>query len=912
MKIFQVLKDIFNYNSSNKKNDDINESNGEDIKIVNKNSRICSENEKLIENKRDRSIPLVSLIIVNTNSINHLKRFFKGFKENTIYLNYEFIIVDNICNHESLDYLKEVKKQYSMRVIENKENKTFSQVNNEAVKLANGEFILLINNNVEPTYGWLNGMMKCALKNLKVGVVGAKLVYHDCNNSLESNKKSFKIQNVGIMFKKEKDCIVPINRGNGLETFHSSISEERKVAAVSGEAMLVRKELYIKVGGLDEDYINGYEDVDFSLKLLKKGYMNIYCPTALLFYYEFETEGNDNENDIGNIKSNNKKIFKNKWYNWLKRKILEDKLENKKVFTDESLKVKFVIPVIAEKVTVEEQITDLVMGKAMKRAGWEVDYLTENGKKGRYDVEDADLVISVVNTFNPKKIISKNKDLIKIALMKNCCNLWIRSPGYLYYDLVFACSKTACNYAMKLKPKKKVYLLPIAAMTERFKLIEIEEFICDYCCKKNYWSNTRDSIKYLEFRNLPCRFNLYDYNIEKNYKFNSCCIEGKKYFRISQIDESANFLIDDVHRVIKLYKSVNRRVSCGIANRTLEINNKEVREDKINELMSFIFNNSYYNYMLKTIKDVIKVKFIPKYKICIKIPVPIWSVVLGWGDYYFSKALKKEFERNNCEVIVQAVNEWYNNADSDCDAVIVLRGLNRYEPKYNHINIMWNISHPDKVSIDEYNQYDYVFIASNIWAKKIDKLTKVKVQPMLQCTDLELFYPEFSREYNHKILFVGNSRKVYRKIIKDIISIHKYVAIYGRGWGRLVSNKYIKGKHIKNEQLRKAYSSCKILLNDHWDDMRDKGFISNRIFDGLASGAFIISDRIKGYEEVFGDALITYETPEELKALIDKYLKKPHLRKAKIQKGREIVIRDNHTFKNRVEMFLKVMDEIKS
>jgi spore maturation protein CgeB len=120
------------------------------------------------------------------------------------------------------------------------------------------------------------------------------------------------------------------------------------------------------------------------------------------------------------------------------------------------------------------------------------------------------------------------------------------------------------------------------------------------------------------------------------------------------------------------------------------------------------------------------------------------------------------------------------------------------------------------------------------------------VEALIQCTDPELFYPDFSEEYEHELLFVGNSRKVYRKIIKDLIPTDKDLAVYGTNWEKFIDKRYIKGQHIPHTELRKAYSSCKILLNDHWDDMREKGFISNRIFDGLASGALIISDQVEG------------------------------------------------------------------
>ena len=313
--------------------------------------------------------------------------------------------------------------------------------------------------------------------------------------------------------------------------------------------------------------------------------------------------------------------------------------------------------------------------------------------------------------------------------------------------------------------------------------------------------------------------------------------------------------------------------------------------------------NPLIHYSLYGIKDGRRTKI----KIAIKIPVPQWKSAYEWGDYHFSIALQKEFEKKGCDVIIQILTEWYNGDDDDCDVILVLRGIQKYKPNKQHFNIMWNISHPDEIDIEEYNQYDYVLIASELWADKIKKLADVPVETMLQCTDPELFYPEESSEYNHELLFVGNSRNAFRKIIKDLLPTNKSLAVYGTNWNDIIDEKYIMGDHIPNKELRKAYSSCKILLNDHWDDMREKGFISNRLFDGFASGSLIISDKVKGVENVFEETLITYDTPDELKDLIDLYLDNMELRKKMVEITRNNVI-DHHTFQNRAEYILNIIN----
>jgi spore maturation protein CgeB len=109
--------------------------------------------------------------------------------------------------------------------------------------------------------------------------------------------------------------------------------------------------------------------------------------------------------------------------------------------------------------------------------------------------------------------------------------------------------------------------------------------------------------------------------------------------------------------------------------------------------------------------------------------------------------------------------------------------------------------------------------------------------------------------------------------------------------------------HVPNEALRRVYSSSAIVLNDHWEDMRAHGFLSNRLYDAVACGAFVISDRVDGIEERFAGAVVTYETPEELRELVARYLADPEERAARGDAGRREVLA-HHTFAHRVDTLL--------
>ena len=89
--------------------------------------------------------------------------------------------------------------------------------------------------------------------------------------------------------------------------------------------------------------------------------------------------------------------------------------------------------------------------------------------------------------------------------------------------------------------------------------------------------------------------------------------------------------------------------------------------------------------------------------------------------------------------------------------------------------------------------------------------------------------------------------------------------------------------------------------------MREHGFVSNRIYDALACGAFVVSDHIAGLEERFGGAVVTYETADELRTIVDHFIANPSERAARVAAGRELVL-GAHTFAHRVDALLAHAD----
>jgi glycosyltransferase involved in cell wall biosynthesis len=259
-------------------------------------------------------------------------------------------------------------------------------------------------------------------------------------------------------------------------------------------------------------------------------------------------------------------------------------------------------------------------------------------------------------------------------------------------------------------------------------------------------------------------------------------------------------------------------------------------------------------------------------------------------------------------VRVDSVSEWYDDTRQD-DVVLVFRGASRYETRPSQLNIMWNINHPDKITLQEYNSYDLVLVASNKYAEVLAQKCSVPVRVMHQFTDPQVFFPKFVDSCQTDLLFVGNSRHQYRYAVKACIEQNLKVDIYGGHWEKIIPAEYVKGDYINQQDLSGYYHSARIVLNDHWDTMRAYGFVSNRVYDVGASGGFLLSDNCYGLSEMFGDAVATFDDSKDLKSQVEYFLNHPEERLQKAEKLREIVLR-SHTLKHRVEQLVTVIDEM--
>jgi O-antigen biosynthesis protein len=267
-----------------------------------------------------------------------------------------------------------------------------------------------------------------------------------------------------------------------------------------------------------------------------------------------------------------------------------------------------------------------------------------------------------------------------------------------------------------------------------------------------------------------------------------------------------------------------------------------------------------------------------------------------WGDHHFAVGLANALERLGHKADVHHNEEELRNK---YDVVLVLRGLTQYPPTQDAMNAIWSISHPDQLGFDELEGFDLVFTSSMSYRAMLSHIIGGRALPLLQATDRDRFFPHPDVERGTALLFVGNSRKVDRPTVRYALEAGLPIVIHGSGWDGMAPHSAIRSTYLPNEEASIAYARAGAVLNDHWQSMKDFGFISNRVFDAVASGATVISDSFPELKRVFGGEVHTFSTKSDFIDVAHRALTSRPDKDAQMNAAMEVL--DHHTLDARAK-----------
>ncbi len=237
--------------------------------------------------------PVVSIIIPVYNNLGYTRNCLKALRETVGNLAYELIVVDNASTDGTREYLSALSTVRSLR---NDHNYGFASACNQGAAVPSGDFLLFLTNYTIPRRGWLTALLDVAASDSSIGIAGSKLLY-----------PNGRIQHAGVAFAPGEPCPDPFHIYRYERANAPHVNKQRFFQAVTAACMLVRRTTFVELGGFDEDYVNGYEDVDLCSRARERGHRIIYEPRSVVTHYESKTPGRFLRED------ENLKLLKSRW-----------------------------------------------------------------------------------------------------------------------------------------------------------------------------------------------------------------------------------------------------------------------------------------------------------------------------------------------------------------------------------------------------------------------------------------------------------------------------------------------------------------------------------------------------------------------------------------------------------------------
>ncbi len=226
----------------------------------------------------------LSIIILNYNVRYFLEQCILSVQRSIKSIDAEIIVVDNNSLDDSCEMMKNIFPEITL--LENKENVGFSKANNQAVKIAKGEYVCILNPDTAVAEDTFVKVLSYAENIENLGALGVYLM-DGTGSFLPESKRNLPSPKVSLL--------KLFGSGNTYYANNLSKDEAGEVAVLVGAFMLLKKKVYNEVNGFDEDYFMYGEDIDFSYKITKAGYKNHYLGSVPVLHYKGESTSKDAE-----------------------------------------------------------------------------------------------------------------------------------------------------------------------------------------------------------------------------------------------------------------------------------------------------------------------------------------------------------------------------------------------------------------------------------------------------------------------------------------------------------------------------------------------------------------------------------------------------------------------------------------
>ena len=796
----------------------------------------------------------------------------------------------------------------------------------QAAGSTTADVILFLHDDVEPLAPSAIGRLVATLaERPEIDAVGGRLILPPRRGSPIgplNEPADLTVASAGLAFEPQMGVPVPTALERGADPRLSAAAEVRDVPA-GGAACLAVRRTVLDPG---RTFLSVDDDIGPALDVRAAGGRIVVDERAAFFHAERSEPHRAVDDGPA------------PWAHRLHRSVLLDRLSGAGGWSAGGLHLGITVTRDDERAGFGDWYTAHELGDALARLGWRITYLERHEDRWYNPPSDLDAVLVLIDLFDLTRL---PPGIVRIAWIRNWADHWTGREWFDDYDLVLT-SSAASKASIEASSAARAHVFPIATNPERFAPGRPDEALATEVA----FVGSHFGLERAIARGLPAI-------AERGVRVG---VWGKgwadvpavagldrgpiAYDRVPDVYRSTRIVVDDANEgATRDLGMMNSRVFDALATGTIVITNNVVGaaelmdpdfptwsdpeslasataalladEARTDELVAryraVVLERHTYERRATELRDILA-------DWC---RAERWAVVIGprtreaarsWGDTYFAHALQRQLARRDRPTTVHVHDEWAAAAGRT-DVVIHLFGARAPQPASGPVTLLWVISHPERIDGGRCAGYDQVLVASDLFAADLSSQTDVPVRPLHQATDPDRFRPTSGGPV-HELLFVGSSRGQRRPMVDAAIASGHDLAVYGGGWtADLLDPRYLRGEWVPNDELAAWYSGASIVLTDHYDDMRDLGFISNRVYDALASGAFVLSDDVRDLAGEFDGGVVGCGSTVEAVVAIEQFLGDAAARRERAERGRRAVLA-RHTFGHRTDTLVGIVDSL--
>lgn len=518
-------------------------------------------------------VPSVAIIVLNFNGGGHLQGLFSSFEIHNRYPNYRMVVLDHGSTDDSHAICEHWAARLNIELIKRGSNYSFSASNNYAADLASEDIVFFLNNDILFS-ACILGPLVGYFKDPQIGALGLKLVSPDDNAQTGQTGQAGSgfVQHLGIKFghadQRPAIAAYELPQSSGLEGIAHA---PWRVPAVTGAALAMRRSDFETLGGFDERFFYGYEDVDLCLGVARRLGKQVICANDIQAYHVRGATRTQESYGARRRFAQNFDLLNARFGSQVRQEMRRDALSGGRFYRDEAFRVAFAVRTVDPEVVDAGFAAAYGLGKALsENHGWEVSYLSP---KDWYDLERFDAVVAMEQDWDARKITTSGRDLVRIAWPHDQFDHWLKKPWLAEFDMIWAVSEMALD-AFRGRTDVSVELLRLATDAARFAAAQADPArATDYCFAGDLRSPPPALTGLLDPANLPHRFGLFgdnwaDVDWLAPYWRGACRRNG-----LPQIYASTGLVLDDCALTDKPWALVNGSVFDALVAGALVLSN---------------------------------------------------------------------------------------------------------------------------------------------------------------------------------------------------------------------------------------------------------------------------------------------------------------------------------------------------